>query len=81
MNSRFISNMKRQKTKDDSLKRVNKQAILFNTREMNAINHYCKKFKVSNKSKFMRETIISEVLKKFEDNYPTLWDESQQKLF
>ncbi len=54
---------------------------MFNEREMNAINHYCERFKVDNKSKFMREAIITEVLRKFEDNYPTLWEDNQLRLF
>ncbi len=29
----------------------------------------------------MREAIISEVLRKFDDNYPTLWDDEQPRLF
>lgn len=73
--------MNRKKQKEDSLRRINRQAIMFNDREMNAINHYCKRFKIGNKSKFMRETIISEILKKFEENYPTLWEENQLRLF
>jgi hypothetical protein len=29
----------------------------------------------------MREVIITEVLRKFDENYPTLWDDSQLRLF
>lgn len=29
----------------------------------------------------MREAIITEVLRKFDENYPTLWDDAQQRLF
>ena len=73
--------MKRRIAKVEQLKRDNPHTILFNTREKSAINQYCKKFKVKNKSKFMREAIITEVLKKFEDNHPTLWDDAQMSLF
>lgn len=73
--------MKRTRHKDTSLRRVNRQAIMFNEREMKAINHYCDRFKVNNRSKFMREAIIVEILKKFEDNHPTLWEDSQLRLF
>ncbi len=73
--------MRRKKNKEASLRRINRQAILFNDREMNAINHYCERFKINNKSKFMREAIIIEILKKFEDNHPTLWEDSQLRLF
>jgi hypothetical protein len=73
--------MNRKKTNDESLKRRTRQAIMFNQREMKAIEHYCRKFRVDNRSKFMREAIITEVLKKFDENYPTLWEDAQLKLF
>jgi ABC-type dipeptide/oligopeptide/nickel transport system ATPase subunit len=73
--------MRRTKVKEESLKRINRQSILFNERELKAIEHYCERFKINNRSKFMREAIISEVLKKFEENYPTLWEDQQMSLF
>lgn len=73
--------MRRRKSKEPSLRRESPQTIRFNTREISAINQYCDKFKVKNKAKFMREAIISEVLKKFDENYPTLWDDQQLSLF
>jgi hypothetical protein len=65
---------KRKVKKDDSLKRVHRKSILFNKREMQAIEHYCKKYKITNKSKFMREIIITSVLKKFDEDYPSLFE-------
>jgi len=29
----------------------------------------------------MREAIITEVLRKFDENYPTLWEDPQLRLF
>jgi hypothetical protein len=66
---------------EDTLVRNSNQSIRFNNKEMSAINNYCNKFKIKNKSKFMRETIITEVLRQFDKNYPTLWDEPQLRLF
>ena len=65
---------KRNVKKDDSLKRVHRKSILFNKREIQAIEHYCKKYKITNKSKFMREIIITSVLKKFDEDYPSLFE-------
>jgi hypothetical protein len=73
--------MKKKSIIEDTLVRKSQQSIRFNNKEMSAINNYCKKFKVKNKSKFMREAIITEVLRKFDKNYPTLWDEPQLRLF
>ncbi len=73
--------MQRRKAKEISLKREITQTIRFNSREQSAINQYCEKFKVRNKARFMREAIITEILKKFDENYPTLWDDAQLRLF
>ena len=73
--------MQRRKKKEPSLRREIPQTIRFNSRELSAINQYCEKFKVRNKAKFMREAIISEILRKFDENYPTLWDDDQMRLF
>ena len=65
---------KRTKERDESLKRIYRKSILFNKREIQAIDHYCKKYKIKNKSKFMREMIITSVLKKFDEDYPSLFE-------
>lgn len=68
---------RRKKAKDINLKRINRQALLFNNREMRAIDRYCKKFRIKNKSRFMRETIMTTVLK----DYPSLFFEDEPNLF
>ncbi len=73
--------MKRRKKIDTRLKRELSHSIRFNSREVSAINQYCERFRVTNRAKFMREAIITEVLRKFDENYPTLWDDAQQRLF
>jgi len=76
-----MASMRRRKPIDSGLRRELTASIRFNSRELSAINQYCKQFRVTNKAKFMRETIITEVLRKFDENYPTLWDDAQLKLF
>ena len=73
--------MRERKPREKDLLRKNKHAILFNNRELKAIEAYCRKYKVDNKSKFMRETIISEILKKFDEDYPTLFEFEKPNLF
>lgn len=60
---------------DEKMKRSKKKTILLNSHECQALDKYFKKYKISNKSKFMREAIMKVVLKKFSDDYPTLWDQ------
>ncbi|NJM17168.1 MAG: hypothetical protein HC896_18890 [Bacteroidales bacterium] len=54
---------------------------MFNNKEINAINGYCRKYKVNNRSKFFREAIITAVLKKFDEDYPRLFDDGHPTLF
>ena len=61
--------------------RCNAHTLRLNNRELQAIEAYCKKYKVDNKSKFMRETIITEVLKRFDNDYPTLFEFEKPNLF
>ena len=65
------------------LKRTNMVQILFNDLEMEALNKYFKKYRISNRSKFIRETVIKAVLKRFEEDYPSLFEEGEKngKLF
>ena len=62
--------MKRKKHKDINLKRINRHALLFNNREKRAIDEFCRKHKIRNKSRFMRESILEAVLR----DYPTLFE-------
>jgi len=63
----------KERKKNIDLLRINKKSILFNNKEMKAIDSYCRKYRIGNRSKFMREAIITSILKKFDDDYPTLF--------
>ncbi|MGC9342123.1 MAG: hypothetical protein ACP5E3_05440 [Bacteroidales bacterium] len=76
-----MESVKTRKSKEKDLLRKNRQSLLFNNRELKAIEAYCNKYKVTNKSKFMRETILSEVLRKFEEDYPSLFEFEKPNLF
>jgi hypothetical protein len=67
--------------KDEKLRRINRTSLLFNHREQEAINLYCEKYKIRNKSKFMREAIMTEILKRFDEDYPTLFEFEKPNLF
>jgi len=59
--------------KNADLLRTNRREIRFNNRELSAIESYCKRYRINNRSKFMREAIITSILKKFDEDYPTLF--------
>lgn len=66
-----------QKHKDEEnekLKRRYRQNFLFNELELAAFNKFCKKYKIKNRSRFVRETVMTAILKKFDQDYPSLFD-------
>lgn len=67
--------------KDEKLRRSHRASILFNNREREAINLYCEKYNIKNRSKFMREIIMTEILKRFDEDYPTLFEFEKPNLF
>ncbi|MBQ1698068.1 MAG: hypothetical protein II075_09315 [Bacteroidales bacterium] len=55
-------------------KREHRLTFRLNDLEMKALLKYYKKYKVKNKARFLRETVMYAVLKKFDEDYPTLFD-------
>jgi hypothetical protein len=54
---------------------------MLNKREIRALGIYCNRYRVKNKSEFLRETIMKAILKRFEEEHPTLWEENEPTLF
>lgn len=54
--------------------RVHKHLFSLNDSENKALERYLCKYKVSNKSKFIRETLMYAILKRFDEDTPTLFD-------
>jgi hypothetical protein len=67
--------------KEDRLRRTNRLSLMLNNRELKALGVYCNRYRVKNKSEFLRETIMKAILKKFEEEHPTLWEEIDPTLF
>ncbi|MCU4165784.1 hypothetical protein [Carboxylicivirga caseinilyticus] len=60
--------------RDKALIRKHKATFLLNDKENQAIEIYCKKYKIGNKSKFMREAVMRIVMENFLEDYPTLFE-------
>lgn len=50
---------------------------MLNDVEFDAYKRYCKQFKVTNKSKMIREMILASMWKDFNGSYPTLFDKQE----
>ena len=54
--------------------RTHRQAFTLNDEENKALNRYIAKYKVKNKSKFIRETLMIAIIRKLEEDHPRLFD-------
>lgn len=54
--------------------RKHKISIMLNDSEMRALERYCNQYAVSNRSKLIRETLMRNILKRFDNDSPTLFD-------
>jgi hypothetical protein len=67
--------------KEERLRRTNRLSVMLNDREMRALSIYCNRYRVKNKSEFLRETIMKSIIKRFEEEHPTLWEDFDPTLF
>ena len=52
---------------------------LVSDEEERLIDNYLKKYKISNKSNWMRETLLSFIYKNLDEDYPTLFGEHDMR--
>jgi hypothetical protein len=67
--------------KEERLRRTSKFSVLLNSREARAIGVYCDRFRIRNRSEFLRTAIMKEILKRFSNEHPTLWEQNERTLF
>lgn len=64
----------------DKIKVRDKRVVfMINKEEEDLINMYLKKYKISNRSRWYRHTIMEHVLKILSQDYPTLFDENEMR--
>ena len=54
---------------------------MLNSREMRALNIYCQRYRIKNKSRLLRETIMNAILEKFDEDLPSLFEVNEPDLF
>lgn len=59
--------------------RTHRVSFVLNDDELKAVNRYMAKYKISNKSHLYREVILTHVLRRMEEDYPTLFQESEMR--
>ena len=59
--------------------RIHRVTFCLNEEEQRVISRYLSKYKIKNKSRWYRETILSHVLRILEEDYPTLFSENEMR--
>jgi hypothetical protein len=59
--------------------RSNRISFMLNDEEHKTIENYLIKYKITNRSRWYRETVLSHILKILEQDYPTLFGENEMR--
>lgn len=59
--------------------RVHPVIFRLNDEEWKMVERYLARYKIENRSRWYRETIMSHVLKMLEEDYPTLFNENEMR--
>lgn len=60
-------------------KREQRIVCLMSEEEMRIVDRYLEKYKIANRSRWMRETILMFIYKNMEQDYPTLFGEHDMR--
>lgn len=74
-----MSDVKKYSAKGTPPRRTKKAEFTLSEEEIDLINFYLKKYKISNRSRWFRETIINHILKNMDMDYPTLFEENEMR--
>ncbi|MDR3142391.1 MAG: hypothetical protein LBU37_11805 [Tannerellaceae bacterium] len=70
---------KQKKTDQPKSPRVHRITFMLNNDEHKALLNHFSKYKIENKSRWFREIIFTHVLRTLEEDYPTLFNESEMR--
>jgi hypothetical protein len=59
--------------------RTERYSFLVNPDEKQMIENYLRKYKIQNRSRWMRETLVTFIIKNLDQDYPTLFDEQEMR--
>jgi hypothetical protein len=59
--------------------RNERYSFLVNADEKQTIENYLRKYKIRNRSRWMRETLVTFIIKNLDQDYPTLFNEQEMR--
>ncbi|CDE61556.1 putative uncharacterized protein [Parabacteroides sp. CAG:409] len=78
----YFCNMKRTKkysVAQPNHPRIHKITFMLNDDEYKTVQRYLDKYRIANKSRWYRETILSHIMRTLEEDYPTLFNENEMR--
>lgn len=70
---------KRVKVPSATPKRKQRMVCLMSEEEVRIVNNYLKRYKITNKARWLRETVLTFIHQKMEEDYPTLFNEHDMR--
>ena len=70
---------KRDKVPSSTPKRKQRMVCLMSEEEVRIVDAYLKKYKISNKARWLRETVLTVIRQKTDKGYPTLFNEHDMR--
>ena len=58
---------------------IHKITFMLNDDEYKTVQRYLDKYRIANKSRWYRETILSHIMRTLEEDYPTLFNENEMR--
>jgi hypothetical protein len=59
--------------------RNERYSFLINSEEKQMIENYLRKYRLRNRSRWMRETLITFIIRNLDQDYPTLFNEQEMR--
>ena len=70
---------KRKKVPPSVPPRKRRMVCLMSEEELKIVDCYLKKYKITNKARWLRETVLTFIHQKMEEDYPTLFNEHDMR--
>lgn len=67
------------KKKSNKIVRSKRLSFSLNEEEFSLVCFYMKKYKIENRSRWCRETLVSHIFKTLDKDYPTLFEENEMR--
>ena len=70
---------KRKKVPPTSPPRKVRMVCLMSEEELRIVDRYLEKYQITNKARWLRETILAHIYENMDEDYPTLFDEHEMR--